>query len=86
MGELQEIQAAFSALAAVLPGSEESLVQISWGLHYIEGGYYFRPISFIGPLLYIVTLTQARKREFLHSLHQQSSLSMWFFIFRGAKH
>lgn len=86
MGELQGIQAASSALAAILPGSEESLVRISWGLHYIEGGYYFRPISFIGPLLYIVTLTQARKREFLRSLHQQSPLSMWFFIFRGAKH
>ena len=86
MGELQGIQAAFSALAAFLPGSEEPLVLISWSLHYIEGGYYFRAISFIGSLLYIVTLTLASKREFLHSLHQQSPLSMWLFIFRGAKH
>lgn len=38
---------------------------ISWGLLYIEGGYYFRPISFIGSLVYIVTLTPACKRDFL---------------------
>lgn len=57
MGELQGIQAAFSMLAAFLPGSEDPSVLISWGLHDIEGGYYFRPISFIVTLLHIITLT-----------------------------
>lgn len=80
------MQAALLALAAFLLGSEEPLVLISWGLLYVEGGYYFRPISFIGSLIYVVALTPARKRDFLHSLHQLSPWSIWLFIFRAAKH